>query len=213
MKRIWKNLCVLLLVGTLIIAGTKFAASSDTQIDTNNLVDSQTNPIGTVNNQLGTLTSVNAYLMIDGILGESNDKDHKDWIDIKSYSWGETNAVVVGAGGGAGKVSMQDFKFVMKVNKASPKLFLAVANGKHIKNAVLEVCRNSETQQCFMKWTLNDVIVTSYQTIGGTSEGDIEEQFSLNFGMIEIEYKPIKPDGSVGESIKAKWDLKTNKGG
>ncbi len=74
-----------------------------------------------------------------------------------------------GGGGGAGKVTMQDFNFVMNVNKAAPKLFLACATGEHIKNAVL-ICRKAgKDQQEFMKFTFSDVLVSSYQTrrVGG----------------------------------------------
>jgi type VI secretion system secreted protein Hcp len=219
MKRIGKKLWVLLLISTLIIVSTASAVPSNTgetqgQIDANNLVDSQVNP-NIPASPLGTLTSFDAYLKIDGIPGESTNDRHKDWIDIKSYEWGETHGVIhsMGGGGGAGKVNMQDFRFVMKFNKASPKLFLAVANGKHIKNAVLEVCRKGKDQVCFMNWTLSDVVATSYQTVGGSQEGDVEDQFGLNFGKIEIGYKPQNPDGSLGEAIKAFWDLITNKGG
>jgi len=60
-----------------------------------------------------------------GIEGEAEDKTHKSEIELESWSFGESNSGshAGGTGGGAGKVSMQDFHFVMKVNKASPKLF------------------------------------------------------------------------------------------
>ena len=50
-------------------------------------------------------------------------------IELESWSWGETNSGTSQAGGGSGtgKVTMQDFHFVMKVNKASPKLILGCA--------------------------------------------------------------------------------------
>ena len=61
------------------------------------------------------------FLKFDGIKGESTDAKHKDEIDIESWSWGETNAgaAAPAAGGGAGKVQMQDFHFMMQLNKAS----------------------------------------------------------------------------------------------
>lgn len=40
-----------------------------------------------------------------------------------------------GGGGGAGKVSMQDMHFVAKMSKATPKLFLAAADGEHFSVA------------------------------------------------------------------------------
>ncbi len=37
------------------------------------------------------------------------------------------------------------------------------------------------------------------------------DQISLNFSKIEFEYKEQKPDGTLGGSVKAGYDLKQNK--
>lgn len=156
--------------------------------------------------------AVDYFLKIDGIDGESGDKKHKDEIQLESFSWGEvqTGASAAGGGGGAGKVDMQDFHFVMSVNKASPKLFLACANGEHIKKAVLTCRKSGKEQQEYMKWTMSDMLVSSYQT-GGSSGATIPtDQVSLNFSKIEVEYKPQKPDGSLDSPITAGWNLKEN---
>ncbi len=158
---------------------------------------------------------VDMFLKIDGIPGESKDDKHKDQIDLESYSFGATQTGTMGAGGGggAGKVSMQDFHFVMKVNKAAPKLFLHCANGKHIPNALLTVRKAGGGQQEFYTVKFTDVLISSYQT--GSAQGtEIPmEQISLNFSKIEMEYKEQKPDGSLTGGIKMNWDLKSNKGG
>ena len=70
-----------------------------------------------------------------------------------------------GGGGGAGKVSMQDFHFTMPVNKASPALFLACAQGDHIKNAILTCRKAGKKQQEFMKVTMSDVLVSLFQSV------------------------------------------------
>src|ERR1700753_4105926 len=84
------------------------------------------------------MAAVDYFLKIDGIEGESKDSKHKGEIDLDSWSWGANQSGTYhgGGGGGAGKVAMQDFHFVMKINKASPKLMLACASGEHIKKAV-----------------------------------------------------------------------------
>lgn len=76
------------------------------------------------------MASVDYFLKIDGIDGESADAKHKNEIVIESFSRGETNAgnAAHGSGGGVGKVAPQDFHFVMRFNKASPKLFLATSS-------------------------------------------------------------------------------------
>jgi len=88
---------------------------------------------------------------------------------------------------------MQDFHFVMRVNKASPKLFLACANGARIKNALLTVRRSGGNPVEFLKWTLTDVAVASYQTAASVASGEAPtDQVSLRFTKIEMEYTPGK---------------------
>lgn len=157
--------------------------------------------------------AVDYFLKLDGIEGESTDDKHAKEIDVESWSWGEsqTGTAAKGGGGGAGKVSMQDFHFVMKVNKASPKLMLACATGEHIKSAVLTCRKAGGQQQEYMKVTMSDLIVSSYQT--GGSQGDVipVDQISMNFAKIEYEYKPQKADGTLDSPVKTGYDLKTNK--
>jgi type VI secretion system secreted protein Hcp len=160
------------------------------------------------------MAAVDYFLKIEGVQGESADDKHKNEIDVESWSWGETNAgsSATGGGGGAGKVSMQDFHFVMKMNKATPKLMLACASGEHIKKAEL-VCRKAgKEQQEYLKIVLSDVLVSSYQTGGSAGSSVVPmDQISLNFAKIEFEYKPQKADGTLDAAAKAGWDLKANK--
>lgn len=157
--------------------------------------------------------AVDYFLKIDGIKGESKDDKHKDEIDLLAWSWGESNSgsSAAGGGGGAGKVSMQDFNFVMTCNKATPELMLACAVGKHIKEATL-TCRKAGTdQQEYLKIKFSDLLVSSYQT-GGSAGAEIPtENISLNFSKIEYDYKPQKPDGTLDAAVKAGYDLKLNK--
>ena len=63
------------------------------------------------------------FLQITGIDGESTDAKHKGWIDVESWSWGETNPGVraTGGGAGAGKVQMQDFHFATTHEQGEPE--------------------------------------------------------------------------------------------
>jgi type VI secretion system secreted protein Hcp len=159
---------------------------------------------------------VDYFLKIEGIQGESPDKTHKGEIQLESFSWGATNSGTGyhGGGSGAGKVSMQDFHFLMKANKASPKLMLACAQGDHIPSAIL-ICRKAGGKDPgeFLKITFTSILVASYQT--GGSAGDVipMDQISLNFAKIELEYKEQKADGTLGGAIKSHYDLKAMDGG
>ena len=146
------------------------------------------------------MAAVDYFLKIDGIQGEAKADKHTDEIDIESFSWGATQSgtFAVGGGGEAGKLSMQDFHFTMGVNKASPALFLACAQGDHIKNAILTCRKAGEEQQEFLKITMSDVLVSSFQ-IGGSGAGDVvpTDQISLNFAKIEVEYKEQDATGKL----------------
>jgi type VI secretion system secreted protein Hcp len=158
------------------------------------------------------MASVDYFLKIDGIDGESTAR--KGEIDLESWSWGETQTGthVGGGGGGAGKVQMQDFHFVMTCNKASPKLLEACATGQHIKEGTLLCCKAGGKQEEYLKIKFSDLLISSFQT-GGSSHGDVvpTDQISFNFSKIEYEYKEQKADGTLGGAVKAGFDLKTSK--
>jgi type VI secretion system secreted protein Hcp len=159
---------------------------------------------------------VDYFLKIEGIQGESPDKTHKGEIQLESFSWGASQGGTFshGGGGSAGKVQMQDFHFLMKINKASPKLMLACAQGDHVKSAILTCRKAGKEQQEYLKVTFTDILVSSFQTSGsGGSDVLPMDQISLNFSKIELEYKEQKADGSLGGAIKAHYDLKQMQGG
>lgn len=154
--------------------------------------------------------AVDFFLKIDGIPGESHDAKHKDEIDVLSWSWGanQTGTMSYGGGGGAGKVNFQDFHFTQRMNKATPKLILACANGEHIKKAVMIARKAGKEQHEYMKIVFSDLMVANYSTGGGGDEPI--ENCSLNFSKVEFEYKPQKADGTLDGPITAGWDLKKN---
>ncbi len=152
-------------------------------------------------------------LEIDGIKGESQDDKHKDQIDIESFSWGASNsgAHATGGGGGTGKVAFQDVHFTIAVNKASPNLMLKCATGEHLKKAVLHIRKQGEKQQEYYTITMEDLIISSYQSGGSNGSPVVHDSFSLNFAKIKFEYKPQKKDGTLDAAVTGGWDVKANK--
>ena len=171
-----------------------------------------------------------AFLKLDGIDGESADSKHKGEIDVMSFSWGaaQTGVQATGGGGGAGKVHFMDFHITKKVDKSSPKLMLACADGEHLKSASFLVRKAGGEQLEYLKIKLTDVLVSSYKSAGseavliglllpaiqGAHKGGDEipmEQVSLNFAKIEFSYQPQGADGKPqGGPIMAGWDVKGN---
>lgn len=158
------------------------------------------------------MATIDLFLKLDGISGESQDHKHKGEIDLQSFSWGETSESGRSQGAGAGKAAMQDFHFATRVNKASPLLFLACAMGKHIKDALLTGRKAGKEQQEFLLVKFSDLLISSYQIGGAEEAGEVPmEQVSFNFSRIDFEYRAQKPDGTLDSPIKAGWDVEKNK--
>ena len=158
------------------------------------------------------MADVDYFLKIDGVDGESHDAKHKNEIEIASFSFGASNSgSFASGGGGSGKVHMQDFHFTMPLQKASPKLMLACATGQHIKTAALTCRKAGKDQQEYLVINFSDLLVSSFQSGGSSSNVLPADQISFNFSTIEYVYKEQKPDGTLGGTTKAGFDVKANK--
>lgn len=164
-------------------------------------------------------SAFSAYLQIDGVPGESLDDKHKDWIELLSYGHEMTQPVSStksSAGGAAsGRTQHGDFAVSKYTDKASPKLYEAVSNGKHFGKAKIEVCRSGGTQVKFLEINLEQVMVSNVQ-VNSSSNGSADalptETVHLNYGKIEWIYTQQKrTDGSGGGNVTAKFDLTAGK--
>lgn len=155
------------------------------------------------------------FLKMGDIKGESQDEKHKDEIEVLSWSWGmnQPGSMAAGGGGGMGKVSFSDLNFTHYVDKASPNLMRICATGEHIKEAKLTIRKAGKTPQEFLLITMNDVFITTVMPSGQNGEGGMVEAVSLQFGKVDLEYKPQKADGSLDAGIHFKYDIKLSKAG
>ena len=153
------------------------------------------------------------YMKIEGIEGDSTSDKYRGWIEIMSYSWGASQSGgQAGGGGGAGKVSFQDLHFTHHSGKGSPMLMLACASGKHLPAVQLVVVSaKGDKPQEYLKVTLTDILVSSYQQ-SGDAGGLPVESCSLNFTKIRYDQAIVRPNG-VSEWQTASWDLASNRGG
>jgi type VI secretion system secreted protein Hcp len=138
------------------------------------------------------------FLKIDGINGESNDKTHKSWISVDSFSLGTHSS---GGGGGAGKTTIQSFTITKPIDKSSPLLFLGAANGKNYKEMVLSFERKAGgKQQDYLKFTFGNVLISG--VTDGTSQKQMpEEQVTFNFQKCKETFIPVSSDGKVGSPV------------
>lgn len=158
--------------------------------------------------------AMDMFIKIGDLKGESADAAaaHKETIDVLAWSWGLSNSGSghVGGGSGAGKVNVQDLSITKYVDKSTPELMLACANGKHFDKAVLTVRKAGEKPVEYIKLNLEDVMVTALSTGGSGGEDRLTENVTLNFAKYKIEYTTQKKDGSADAVVRTGWDIKGN---
>lgn len=106
---------------------------------------------------------------------------------------------------------MQDFQFVMRLNRASAVLMKACATGQHIKLATLSARKAGKGQLEYLTFKFRDVLISSFQMSGSEETPVPTDSVSFSFAKVEVEYKPEKSDGSLGSAVDFRYDLKTNK--
>lgn len=132
----------------------------------------------------GVASAADFFLQVEGVDGESTDSDHRNWIELESWSFGVSNsgaARAAGGGGGAGRTEFQPLVFRKRIDKSSPVLFQRSATGQHIRDVTLScVARGRREEYLVIK--LSDVMVTSYQVSG---EDGATEVIVLSFARVE----------------------------
>ena len=174
----------------------------------------------------GVSLSVDSFLDIDGIDGESTEDNHEDWIEVLGFEWGvsqPSGSNYSSGGRTSGRADFQDFTVVKYLDKASPKLALHVANGQIIPKVELELIR-AEGNGVYMKYELQDVLVTSVRNMGGTEKetgGEMPiptgerpiEEVTFAYGRIKWTYTEYDELGNPQGNIESQWNLETNTGG
>lgn len=160
------------------------------------------------------VASVRGYLKIDDIPGESADDEHKEWIEVLSYGHGISRPVDLAGGGSTDRSAHQDVSIIKRVDKSTPLLSLHVCNGTHIGDVTLDLVRvdSGGKHIPYMKYTLTNVIVTSYGAVGGSGGEAPAEDFSLNYEKITWTYTTTDEQGTPTGTVENHWDVVNDRG-
>ncbi len=153
--------------------------------------------------------AVDMFLELKGIDGESQDKTHKNKIDILAWSFGVSNSGTthMGGGSGAGRASFQDISVTKWIDKASPVLMLHAANGKHITEGKVTCRKAGGKQMEYIIFMFKDIIVTSVSLGGSGGEDRLTENCSLNFGSFKYKYIEQTKEGGEGAKPEMQYDI------
>ena len=138
-----------------------------------------------------SISAVDMFLDIPGVMGESQDEARKDQIDILAWSWGASNTLQ----GKNGSCKIQDISITKWVDRSSPDLLMANLTGIVFDSATLVVRKAGNIPLEYITVELTDVRVTSVSTGGSGGEDRLTENISLNFSSGKFIYIQQGQDG------------------
>ena len=153
------------------------------------------------------------FAKIATIQGELIDDKHKNEIDVLAWSWGvmQSGSMAYGGAGGTRKASFNDFTFTHHIDKATPLLMKACAEGTHIPEATITVRKAGKGQQEYLVIKMTDVLIMSVAMSVAEGALDTAESVTLQFAKVDLEYKPQMADGSLDVGLHFTYDIKANK--
>ena len=139
-----------------------------------------------------------AYIKYEGIDGESKDQAHEGWIDVLSVDYG-----IIKPGGTPNRESPEGLSVEMVIDSASVPLFNNALNNTTYGTVEIDLCEGTPAsicdptqvgdQHCYLKYTLKNVLVTSYETNdSGNDEAGTRGtvKVRLKFEKLNQEYTP-----------------------
>lgn len=156
-----------------------------------------------------------AFIKIKDIDGESTDEKHQGWIEVVSYTHGlsqSASSTASSAGGASSeRANFSDFSFIKQLDIASPALALACADGTHIDEIIIELCRAGTEKVKFMEYKLTNCLISGVST-SGNGNGDLPtETVNIAYGKINWAYvKQDRQGGKAAGNMAAGWDLQKN---
>jgi len=152
------------------------------------------------------------YIKFEGIDGEAQDKDHKNWSDIVSFSQGisQPGGSSTGATRRRGDVVLGDILCAKELDKSSPKLAEAVCKGKIFPKVEINLTASTTDagRVTYYVYELKNVMINSYNISGsGQSEDVPTEEVSMNFEEIKVTYTECDSKGGSKGKIEYSWKV------
>jgi type VI secretion system secreted protein Hcp len=149
------------------------------------------------------------YLKINGIDGQADDGDHKNWMDVLSIQYSVSRE---GAGSdGLGPSAMSDIIVTRKSDKASPKLAMACAGGKRYDDAEFHLMSIINGKAKISdKIKLKNVAIKSYQFVAADAGQAATEVIGLGYRDIELERSVYNEKGDPQGTVTTSFNIAKN---
>ncbi|MFH8251340.1 Hcp family type VI secretion system effector [Microbacterium sp. B2969] len=156
--------------------------------------------------------AVDIYLELPGIPGASTERDHEDWIEVTSATWGvEQSGASPGAGpgGGAGRVgraTQHPLVVTAPTSIATPLIFEAIAKGTSLPTAQLDVVQASAGRGAVVvRWEFAEVRLMRLDISG--AEPGFDDVFEVVAKRARLSVVRIDDRGGAGQPVTRGWDF------
>ena len=109
------------------------------------------------------------------------------------------------------RANFQDLSIQKLTDIASPLLVAATARGNNISDATLTVRKAGKAPQDYLVFHMQNVMVTSMTMQESKAEDRPHETIMIKYGRIDIQYTPLKADGTKENQVSVTWDVTANK--
>lgn len=160
--------------------------------------------------------AIDAYLLIDGIKGESADSAHQGWIEVSTAHFGvvQPRSATASTSGGhtTERCEHRTISLTKLADLASPILMQTCSMGKTIPKAKLEFLRaDGDGQRVkYYEVELENVIIANMEQVLG--HGSIlQDEIGLRYSSVKRKYTQQKIGGGAGGNTAGGWCLASNK--
>ena len=152
----------------------------------------------------------------EGIVGESSDSNHKNWVDIEDLEWGVSRQITSSTSTQGDRESsnaiISDLKLSKFMDKSTPKFFIEACCGRG-KDITLELTKTGSGggSDTYIQYILHNALVSSFITehINDSGFRPVEE-IKISFTSMEMKYIAYDEDGNTLAPEAVGFDSKTN---
>ncbi|MEL7497425.1 MAG: type VI secretion system tube protein Hcp [Planctomycetota bacterium] len=159
------------------------------------------------------------YLKLGDIKGNSQDANHKEWIEVMTISQSVNRNINPTSKPrdalSKSQVHVGAIEFQKNADESSPELVAAVCEGRVFPEVTIDLVRVSGSgNEVFYQWVLTDAYIIDYG-VHGQSLGSIDTTENLAIAYSEIKWSFKKKDekGKPQGSVDTGWNLSQNRKG
>jgi len=165
--------------------------------------------------RLASAVTIGTFVDVPNIPGEATFPPVAGQIQAISFTWGVTQAKATRYGtagvcsAGRSKPVFDGLCVLKHVDKASPKLFLAAAQGTVLQTVTISTWDTdlAAATQPLSKYELSNAIVSSIQQGAGQAGDPIPtEKVCLNFSKAKMTVSQTNTDGTIIDTVTAGFD-------